>query len=42
MHSDAREWEIRGWTREKKLRLIESVNAGRVDLAADWFEPCVE
>ena len=29
----AREKEIKGWTREKKLRLIESSNAGWVDLA---------
>jgi putative endonuclease len=33
-----REREIKGWTREKRLRLIESVNAGWLDLAADWFE----
>jgi putative endonuclease len=32
-----REHEIKGWSREKKLRLIESVNAGWNDLAADWF-----
>ena len=28
-----REKEIKGWTREKKLRLIEETNAGWVDLA---------
>ena len=33
-----REREIKGWRREKKLRLIESVNAGWLDLAEDWFE----
>ena len=33
----AREREIKGWTREKKIRLIEAANAGWVDLAADWF-----
>jgi len=33
----AREREIKRWTREKKLRLIESANAGWVDLAADWL-----
>jgi putative endonuclease len=38
----AREREIKSWTREKKLRLIETVNAGWVDLAADWFGSCPE
>ena len=33
----AREKQIKSWTREKRLRLIESLNAGWVDLAADWF-----
>jgi putative endonuclease len=33
----AREKQLKGWTREKKLRLIESVNAGWLDLAGDWF-----
>jgi putative endonuclease len=32
-----RERQIKGWSREKKLRLIESTNAGWLDLAADWF-----
>jgi putative endonuclease len=32
-----RERQIKGWSREKKLRLIESVNAGWLDLALDWF-----
>jgi putative endonuclease len=32
-----REHQIKGWSREKKLRLIESTNAGWLDLAADWF-----
>ena len=32
-----REREIKGWSREKKLRLIGSVNAGWLDLAVDWF-----
>jgi putative endonuclease len=32
-----REHQIKGWSREKKLRLIESVNAQWVDLAIDWF-----
>ena len=33
-----RERQIKGWSREKKLRLVESVNAGWLDLAEDWFE----
>jgi putative endonuclease len=32
-----REKQIKGWSRQKKLRLIEASNAGWVDLAADWF-----
>jgi putative endonuclease len=32
-----RERQIKGWSREKKLRLIESINAGQLDLAVDWF-----
>ena len=31
----AREKQIKGWLREKKERLIRSINPGRVDLAAD-------
>ena len=34
----AREKEIKGWSREKRVRLIEQANAGWLDLAADWFE----
>jgi putative endonuclease len=34
----ARERELKSWTREKKLRLIETANAGWLDLAANWFE----
>ncbi len=33
----AREKVIKGWTRERRVRLIESVNAPWLDLAADWF-----
>ncbi len=33
----ARERQIKGWTRAKKIALIESVNAGWEDLARDWF-----
>ena len=32
----AREKEIKGWSREKKVALIESINPGWEDLAADW------
>jgi putative endonuclease len=32
-----RERQIKGWSREKKLRLIDSVNAGWRNLAEDWF-----
>ena len=34
-----RERQIKGWTRDKKITLIESINAGWVDLARDWFPP---
>jgi putative endonuclease len=33
----ARERQIKGWSRSKKLELIEQNNAGWIDLAADWF-----
>jgi len=33
----AREKEIKGWRREKKDKLVESVNPGWKDLAADWY-----
>ena len=32
-----REKEIKGWRREKKNKLVESVNLGWKDLAADWY-----
>jgi putative endonuclease len=32
-----REHQIKGWSREKKIQLIESVNAGWLDLAENWF-----
>ena len=32
-----RERQIKGWSRAKKVRLIESVNLDWRDLAADWF-----
>ena len=33
-----REKQIKGWSRGKKIQLIESMNAGWLDLAVDWFE----
>ena len=33
----AREKELKGWGRRKKVELIESVNAGWLDLAIDWY-----
>lgn len=33
----AREKQIKGWRREKKLELIESVNLGWLDLSDGWF-----
>ena len=32
----AREKQIKGWRREKKVRLIEEMNPEWVDLAAEW------
>jgi putative endonuclease len=32
-----RERQIKGWSRQKKIDLIESNNAGWLDLARDWF-----
>jgi putative endonuclease len=32
-----RERKIKSWRRAKKLALIESINGGWGDLAADWF-----
>jgi hypothetical protein len=29
---------IKGWRREKKVALIESVNSGWKDLSEGWFE----
>lgn len=33
----AREKRIKGWLRDKKIALIESVNPQWKDLSADWF-----
>jgi putative endonuclease len=34
----AREKQIKGWLRRKKISLIESMNPKWDDLAADWFD----
>jgi putative endonuclease len=34
----AREKQIKGWLRAKKIALIESVNPEWQDLSADWYE----
>jgi putative endonuclease len=34
----AREKEIKGWRRSKKIALIKSMNPKCEDLAEDWFE----
>jgi len=34
----AREKQLKGWTRAKKLALIEKTNPAWVDLARDWYD----
>ncbi|MCP6761627.1 MAG: GIY-YIG nuclease family protein [Fischerella sp. CENA71] len=34
----AREKQIKGWLRVKKIALIESMNSQWHDLSADWFD----
>jgi putative endonuclease len=34
----AREKELKGWRRSKKIALIESVNPTWADLSRDWYE----
>ena len=34
----AREKELKGWLRSRKIALIESVNSAWVDLSRDWYE----
>ena len=34
-----RERQIKAWTREKRMRLVEQENAGWLDLAASWYGP---
>ena len=37
----AREKQIKGWLRRKKMALVESTNPRWVDLARGWFD-CIE
>ena len=37
----AREKQLKGWSRERKLQLIEQSNPFWLDLAADWGQPMV-
>lgn len=34
----AREKELKGWSRSKKIALIESINAAWVDLSREWYD----
>jgi putative endonuclease len=34
----AREKQIKGWLRKKKIALIESVNSKWIDLSSDWYK----
>jgi putative endonuclease len=34
----AREKELKGWSRSKKIALIESMNAVWVDLSREWYD----
>ncbi len=34
----AREKELKGWSRSKKIALIDSINAAWVDLSRDWYD----
>ncbi len=34
----ARDKELKGWRRAKKIALIESMNAVWTDLSSDWYE----
>jgi putative endonuclease len=37
-HAIAREKQLKGWARKKKIALIEKENSKWRDLAGDWFE----
>ena len=34
----AREKELKGWKREKKIALIEKANPAWIDLSRDWYD----
>ncbi|HEY1766677.1 MAG TPA: hypothetical protein VGG26_03445 [Terracidiphilus sp.] len=34
----AREKQLKGWRREKKIALIEKTNATWMDLSRDWYD----
>ena len=34
----AREKELKGWSRAKKIALIESANAALMDLSREWYD----
>jgi putative endonuclease len=34
----AREKELKGWRRAKKIALIESINSAWMDLSCEWYE----
>ena len=34
----AREKELKGWRRARKIALIESMNPGWLDLSRDWYD----
>jgi putative endonuclease len=38
----ARERQIKGWLRVKKIALIETANPAWEDLSRDWYAPVVE
>jgi putative endonuclease len=38
----AREKQLKGWTRQKKLALIAQQNASWIDLSEDWGKPLAD
>jgi putative endonuclease len=34
----AREKQLKGWRREKKIALIEKINPAWIDLSKDWYD----
>ena len=38
-HAKKRGKQIKGWKRDKKIKLIDQQNAQWADLSADWFDP---